>query len=55
MNHSEEFLAYCQDQNIDPGDEYSQEEYKEMRDEIDNFWDNLDDDDREGYEHNMNR
>lgn len=51
-----EFLDYCKENGLDPADEESMEEYKEVMVETgDAWWDNLDDDDRDGWTDNMNK
>jgi hypothetical protein len=51
-----EFLDYCKENGLDPADEESMEEYKEVMAETgDAWWDSLDDDDRDGWTDNMNK
>ena len=48
-----DFREWCQEHEEDPENEESRECYKEATGE--SFWDDLDPDDREGYEHNMTK
>lgn len=51
-----DFLDYCKHNNLDPRDEDSIEEYKEILAETgDDWWDSLDEDDRDGWTDNMNK
>jgi hypothetical protein len=51
-----DFLAYCKENDLDPEDEGSLEEYKEVMVETgDAWWDSLDEDDEAGWTDNMNK
>jgi len=51
-----EFLAYCTENGLDPEDEESFEEYKEVMEETgDAWWANLDEDEEAGWTDNMNK
>lgn len=52
----EDFLEYCKDNELDPEEDGSMDEYKEVMAETgDAWWDNLDEDDRDGWTDNMNK
>jgi len=54
ITREKDFRQWCRENDIDPDEDGSREHYKEATDPS-AFWDNLDDDDREGWEHNMNK
>ena len=55
-NAEGEFREWCEENGEDPQDESAHDTYKEILEETgDKFWDNLDENDRAGWEDNMNK
>ena len=53
---NEEYLEYCNDMEMNPEDEDSWEMWKEVQAELgDSAWGSMDEDDREGWNDNMNK
>lgn len=49
----EEYREYCRQNDLDPEDEDNRAHYKEVKDELDNYWDDMDEDDRDGWNDNI--
>lgn len=50
-----DFLAYCEENELDPEDENSMDEYKEVMAETADGWEGMDPDDEAGWTDNMNK
>ena len=53
LSKEQDFREWCKENEIDPDEQGSREHYREATGE--SFWEDLDDDDRNGWEHNMNK
>ena len=53
LSKENEFREWCKEHEEEPENEEARECYREATGE--SFWDDLDDDDREGWEHNMTK
>lgn len=47
------YFEYCKSNNIDPNDDTNREEYDEILQDNEKFWDTMDEDDRDGWNDNI--
>lgn len=49
----EEYQEYCKQHGLNPDDQANRDQFREMKDELDGYWDDMDEDNRDGWNDNI--